>query len=307
MIDVLSRLNNLPFVALAIRVLAAAHLSAFVASAQAPVGAKPECLDSLPRDVFTALPVLLDTRATDSASVAILPAADILTQSIAEQVRSMVSASAENLPSADSLLTWRQLGGDMAVTVYRDGRFSWAKLRALGQTPEGDEGLELVDRSLRKTLDSGERLFWPESAHGDSLIFTLSFVQPAIRQDRKVEPALVRVAVPVFTLLTPWTRDLVEVRPPKIVYAESSRAGAAEGRVILNFVVDTNGRIDMETVQEHWPSGRPKPRGNLGAYYNAFVAAAKRGLGTARFEPAVVGGCIVRRRAQQVYEFKLDW
>lgn len=92
------------------------------------------------------------------------------------------------------------------------------------------------------------------------------------------------------------------LRGPRISYPERPR-GHAEGTVILTFTVDARGRPDLNTVEAYWPPDRPPLKGELGEYYRLFVAAARRGVGSMRFEPALLGGCPVRQLVHLPVDF----
>ena len=66
-------------------------------------------------------------------------------------------------------------------------------------------------------------------------------------------------------------------------YPDSLRAAHVRGRVVLEFVVGTDGRVDDETI------------GVVSATHAAFAAAARESIGGARFTPALRGGRAVRQ------------
>jgi TonB family protein len=93
------------------------------------------------------------------------------------------------------------------------------------------------------------------------------------------------------------TADQVEVQ---VVYEEGSATpiyppemlkAKTAGRVILEFVVDANGRVDLATI------------GVVSGTNAEFVNAARAALPQARFEPATVGGRSVRQLVQAPFDF----
>ncbi len=82
------------------------------------------------------------------------------------------------------------------------------------------------------------------------------------------------------------------VRFPR--YPESLRAKGIEGRVLLQFVVDTNGRVEYRTVRE------------LSSDHPDFTMAVREALLGLRFLPAEVEGRKVRQLVQQPFEFSLS-
>lgn len=297
-------------------IILVSSLDSGIAGGQSSGGSTRDCVVVLPPNVFTRVAVLLDAQATDSAAKAILPAADILTQAVAERIRASISGAsgsaetggtAGQLPIADSVVSWRQLGGSVVVTTHRDGSYTWIQKPSTA-TPRFIEtgALDLLTRALSETSSSGERIFWPEQATGDSLSFRLSFISPVVRPNGKIEPVRVRVAMPVFTLPVPWFKAAAMVRQPRIDYPLRSEAGAAEGGVTLDFIVDSTGRVDPASVREYWPPAMKRPTGYLGDYYRAFLAATVRGLPSGKFEPATVAGCPFSQQVRQLFDFKLS-
>jgi len=265
-----------------------------------------ECLAKLGPGVFTRVPVLIDTKPEDAAAEALLPAADILTQILAESIRKRLGSETGPLPVGDSVVSWRELGGAVIVTALRDGTFTWRRDTTVYASFMGTKGLDILDRALKESRDGGERVFWPDGAKGDSLSFRLSFQSPSVRQGGKLEQLQVRVANPVFSLMMPWLTPAEMSKKPRIDYPIKSQTASYEGHVILDFVVDTVGHINPASVHEVLAPGVKRPTGDLGRYYTAFLAATTRGLPTGEFKPATVAGCPINQQVRQTFDFKLD-
>lgn len=77
-------------------------------------------------------------------------------------------------------------------------------------------------------------------------------------------------------------------------YPSSLRQDGVEGRVILEFVVNTQGRVDMGSV---------KVMESSNALFTASVRAALPGM---RFRPAKIGGRAVKQYVRQPFSFKLN-
>ena len=77
-------------------------------------------------------------------------------------------------------------------------------------------------------------------------------------------------------------------------YPEGLRAAGVAGRVLLQFVVDTAGRVESSSVEE------------LAATHPLFARAARDALAGWRFLPAESGGRKVRVRLQQPFDFRLE-
>jgi hypothetical protein len=283
------------------RVTCALVLSLFATAI--PLAAQSNtCLAKLQPNVFTRVPVLIDTQA-DESTAAILPAADILTQILTERIRKRVGSETGTLSAGDSLVSWQQLGGSVIVTTKRDGTFTWKNDTTVSADFMGTKGLDILTRALTEASAGGERVFWPENAKQDSLSFQLSFVTPGVRENGKLEPLKVRVANPVFTLMIPWFKAAEMSEKPRIDYPIRPQSGSAEGKVVLDFVVDSLGHIDPASVKEVAPA--KKPIGEDGAYYQRFLASTIRGVPSGKYKPATIGGCPINQQVRQSFDFKL--
>lgn len=264
-----------------------------------------DCFAKLAPNVFTRVPVLIDTKPADSAAVAILPAADILTQILTEKIRKTLGSETGPLPTGDSAVSWRQLGGAVIVTARRDGSFTWRKDTTVSASFMGTAGLDMLTKALTESSAGGDRIFWPEGVTGDSLSFRLSFESPSVRQGGKLEPLRVRVANPVFTLPMPYFQPAEMSKKPRIDYPIKSQSGNYQGFVVLEFVVDTVGRVNPASVHEVFEPGVKPPVGEVGQYYRSFLAATTRGLPTGEFKPAAIAGCPINQMVRQKFDFKL--
>lgn len=74
-------------------------------------------------------------------------------------------------------------------------------------------------------------------------------------------------------------------------YPESLRSAGIDGRVLVEFAVDTTGRVDLATIKV------------LGSTHDLFTRAVKDALSAMRFRPAEVGGKHVAALAQMPFEF----
>jgi periplasmic protein TonB len=76
-------------------------------------------------------------------------------------------------------------------------------------------------------------------------------------------------------------------------YPEALRAAGVEGRVTLEFVVDTAGRVDPHSIRV------------LESTADAFVASVRDALAGTRYHPALVAGHPVAQRVRQEFAFAL--
>jgi len=81
--------------------------------------------------------------------------------------------------------------------------------------------------------------------------------------------------------------------PAKPRYPEALRSAGVDGHVLVQFAVDTTGRVDMASVKV------------LESTHDLFSRAVRDALGSFRFRPAEVGGHHVQALAQMPFEFHI--
>ena len=81
---------------------------------------------------------------------------------------------------------------------------------------------------------------------------------------------------------------------PAPSYPESERSSGATGRVVVQFVVGANGRVEPGSIKV------------LESSSPAFAAAVREVLPRHRFSPAKIGGKAVRQIVQQPFVFRLN-
>lgn len=86
------------------------------------------------------------------------------------------------------------------------------------------------------------------------------------------------------------TRIVTSARPR---YPESLRQAAIDGTVLVRFVVDTTGRVDMSSVAV------------VSSTHDLFTRAVRDALPGLRFKPAESGGHHVRALAEMPFEFQI--
>lgn len=86
-------------------------------------------------------------------------------------------------------------------------------------------------------------------------------------------------------------RLLADPVPPR--YPEALRRAGVEGEVVVKFLVDTTGRVEMRTVEI------------LRSTHEAFTAAVRETLTRLRFSPAVAGERKTNALAVMPFRFTL--
>jgi hypothetical protein len=286
------------------RHLAACALAACLAATGAGAQANA-CTDAIPPSAMRRVLVSLSAEPLDSAARRSEQTVQLFAQSAAEQLRRLLGSSPQQVPDATTRLTWRQIDDGVRIVLRRAGTAEVRSRRPDGQAPDDAAGFALVARAARFAVDSAGPYFWDESVPGDSLAFDLGLVHPIVTPDSAWMPPTRRILHPAFTLPVPTTSPVrpIALRPPQ--YPMSAQEGSAIGTVVMEFVVDSSGRVDPTSIRDQWPADRRRPDGALGQHYRAFVSAVRRALVDARFEPARMGGCPVRQLVQQPFQFDL--
>lgn len=82
--------------------------------------------------------------------------------------------------------------------------------------------------------------------------------------------------------------------PAKPRYPESLRSASIDGRVLVEFLVDTTGRVDMKSIRV------------ISSTHDLFTKAVIDALPAFRFKPAELNGHHIAARAQMPFEFQLS-
>jgi hypothetical protein len=189
----------------------------------------------------------------------------------------------------------------MAVVARRDGTYSWTVERT-NTLPGETRAFDILADAFAQTAASGERLFWPENVKADSLFFILNLEHPLVREDGKVVPRKLRMAFPLFSLSMPWMKEAEMKRFPRVDYPHGTQGSQAG--VVVEFVVDSTGKIEPGSMHEYVRHGAPALAGEEAAFYRELRSAVMRGMSTGVYAPSLVGGCKVRRPVRQSADVK---
>jgi hypothetical protein len=258
----------------------------------------------LPRSAFTRVGAAIEAEIYDSRAAVLLPAADMLTQAVALRMRTILGGSETVLPEADSLVDWDNLEGAVVVTAMKDGSFTWRASSLNGRADTlARAGVSFILKALEDVASQGERMMWPETLKADSLQFEIILKRPIVREGGVELPLKARLPMPVLTLEVPWQKEVHMTKEPRIYYPEKSKGARITGGVQMQFVIDVDGKIVPGSISEAWPDSRPRPTGYFRDYYRDLIRSVERGLPSARFSPALVGGCVRQQRVMQIFNF----
>ena len=261
------------------------------------------CAVMAPAGQLTRVPVLVQADA-DLRGLPYLPAADAFAQSVAIKLRLILGNSASRLPEADSVIAWSRLAGELILTAHKN-KLPTLRLPAW-YPPDADttskSALALLRRAAELVVADGDGIPLVDYK-GDSLAFRLSFVHPDVAPDGSGTSLNARAAAFAFTLAIPPGRAVEQLRGPTIAYPMAARANREINSVRLAFTVNQSGRAVVESVQELWPGDTPLPFGPQRMAYDALTRAVKAGLTSARYAPAMIGGCRVDQVVTQRFDF----
>jgi hypothetical protein len=260
------------------------------------------CLDAIPASALQRVVVYGEAVMRDSTAQAFLPTADSFTMAVIERARMLLGAHGDSLPQAEPAYTWRGVGLGLLFTAYRDGRITW-------RTPPPDRDsttAALLARAAAAVHADSPTLAWPADFQTDSAIFLISLAWPKVTRDGVDNRLRLRAPAPLFTVAMPWAEGVRVVRQPVVEYPEELTRAGISGYIILQFTVDTTGRVMPETISDIWPATQPPLDRELRRAYLKFVDAARRSLGRARFEPARTGGCAFPQVLKTPFSFDLQ-
>jgi hypothetical protein len=265
------------------------------------------CVLALPRSAYHRVGVGLDAVAYDGRGTRMLPAADLLTQTVAFRIRAMMGGSEERIPEADTLLVSpHRVYGAIRLTAEPDGKFTWRASRT-SPSDTSRSAISLVVRALEELSSEGEMVMWPEGMGREPVTFGLVILRPTVNRDGVESVVRARQPMPLFMIDIPWEKPVELTKKPRIFYPEKSRANAMTGGVEIEYIVDQEGKVVPGSLAEVWPDDRPKLDRSDMEFYRAFLRAVERGFPTARFSPALIGGCPVKQKVKQVFNFEMGY
>ena len=262
------------------------------------------CLARIPPTEMTRAGVYLTVAIVvpvDTTRKLALSPALAMSRAAAWHARDLLGASGDGAPSAEPVITWRNADGTLRITVHRAGRMSFARADSKPMAAGG--GAALLWSGITAALDAGIKFQWPAALTSDSIVFDLELDSETPERGAPARPRA-DGQEPVFTVMTPWIEPTREVRSPRISYPAAVPAHRVAGAVQLTFVVDSTGHPLLETLKDARPTARSGLTRPAARYYDAFIEAVRRGLGSARYTPARVGGCPIKIWVTQRFEFK---
>lgn len=262
------------------------------------------CVDSLPESDLRRVAAFLVSDAADSSELLAKPA-NLLVETIAGKLRSLLGAAHDQLPLGEPAVTRRGVGGSVIVTLHRDGSFRGNADDGGAESLQG-AGIRLIEHAIAALSADGERVYWPDALKGDSIRFRISIAAPFPEKDGTAGEVEARFGSPVFTLALPWGEHVSVKKLSRPVYPLLPIQGMSEGFIVIQFRVDEKGDVDPATIKDLRPPGSPPMLGPLIEYYRQFVNAAKSSITRSQYRPAKVGRCSIPEVVRQPFQFSLS-
>ena len=262
------------------------------------------CFAALPSDAFSRVNVFLVPTIGDTTQRAIVPQVALLLQSVLEFARTRAGVPADSAGPGEPGLSWRQLVGDLLVTAHRDGRITWRVDNNTGGRARGDAAAAWLAGAVSAAREANEAfLAWPDGMRGDSAVVRVAFMRPWVNATGVVQPLRAELPVLAFTLAVPREEPVRVERDPRIRYPDGQLRLRGTARIVLQFVVDTAGRIEAGSVHEVLPDAVARDPAFKSSAYLEFLRAVTDGLMTGRYVPARIGSCVAAQLVQQGFEF----
>lgn len=270
------------------------------------------CLDAIPDSALRQEIVYLVPELRDSSHVVrplTLSSFDLLAQTVAQAMRLPDDSSTRARGGVPDSVTWRELSGDVLVTVHRNGTFAAHAVKDASDDgfATGNRGLALILRAANEVARTGEIFPWDAEQEGDSLTFALSLTTPTHGRDGTMRTIMSRLAFPVFAVCAPWS-DVVTPLPGKgsLRYPDDARHRGYQGEIHVQFIVDTTGRAVESSIRDFIPDGQARPTGEHRRIYDEFVREVHIAIPTMRFRPGSVAGCVLPVKVHQPFTFTLS-
>jgi hypothetical protein len=191
------------------------------------------------------------------------------------------------------------LNATYRTMLSRDGRLLYSRAVGGATTPDFDRAvlaaMAALDTSgLLPKPPGGVKWFTGSVAE----LVVLVVPRELARAPGKIYPSDTMLSVPLLKFRTPierLDRNVRRVGGPSPRYPRDMQANAIEAKVMLQFVVDADGRTDMSTLQVL----APVPPLD-------FVKSVVASITHTHFDPLVIRGCAVRSLVQQPFVFGIN-
>lgn len=153
------------------------------------------------------------------------------------------------MPLVDAKVSPLSVPAALIVVARPDGSATRRGLSETGDTTATALLSSAFDTARRK---SEALIVWPDGYTADSVVVRLVLLPAAVTsKDRVLVPATNRRQFGVFRVLQPWESPaLPKPNQPIPRYPSYNESHRIAGRLLLQFVVTAEGRVDPRTVSE---------------------------------------------------------
>ena len=260
------------------------------------------CLASIPRSDMHRVPIVLDASVDEHDDSALTFQTDLLVQDVGDRLREMLGAKGSEVPNADTMFAWYSVPTEVVLIARRNG-----EMLVHARNPSGDStattflARAVADARAREQA----RMVWLGNLKPDSILIRLHLAPLQVAQGAiQSLPSAQGMRYAAFYLMVPaLTPPQVLPNQPPPRYPTENEWRPYEASLILQYVVDSTGRVDSRSIRALWPAGKPRLSGYDGEAYEAFVRSARSWAARLRFEPSRIGSCPVRK----VVRHPLTW
>jgi len=215
-----------------------------------------------------------------------------------------MDTTATTVPTAEPRFTWLGISGAIEVQLDPDGRVQWQLVGT------DEEHVARSGRAIRALADvlftSGEVLNperpWPIAGGTTPIQLRIEFIAPMVLgNDVTLDTAANAVMIPAFSVRMPIAQSAEVSGGVNIDIPRNTITAGFSGVVMLDFDLDTLGRVNASSIEEIWSSPDPKPTGQALAHYEGYVGAVRRWLQRSRWTPSSLGGCRAAQRLRFSY------
>jgi hypothetical protein len=262
------------------------------------------CFATIAPSSMRRVSIFLEASLPDYPNGPLKPQADLMAQEVASEFRRLLGVAGNTVPDADTTFAWFSVPAELALVAYRNG-----DVIAQGERLSGDSAATLVlIRAFNAVHARGAaRISFPRGFVDDSATVHLA-LWPGYFDDttQAISPDAVVRRFALFTLMEPeWSpaAPLPNQSSPK--YPREDNRSGTEGNVLMQMIVNKDGRAEPSSIRDVWPDGESRPAGNQGRAYDDFVESVTTWLTTLRFQPARLGQCPVSQNVQLPVAFRV--
>jgi hypothetical protein len=262
------------------------------------------CLASISRSYMHRVPIYLQASVAEQGDTALRLQADLMAQDVADEYRKLLGAAGNDVPTEDTIFVWYTVPTELVVIAHRNGD---ATARARRSRGDSSATALLIHAFDAARAHGTARIIWPDRLAADSLLIRLTLwpayvgSQPneIVQGESGMKFATFFLSEPVRTPAVP----LPDERPPR--YPSANLFDRFEGYVVMQFVVDSAGRTDPNTIRDLWPAGKPRLLGPARSAYDEFLRSVRIWDTNLRFDPARLDSCAIAEQVRQPLMFKL--